>query len=94
MAPDEIPVICSSPPCEVANVNLSGPGDDANLQLSVAELKSYHAQLKRVVKEKDPSKVPLIDPFMSRLQKGKLSFLQLQVRVTSSHTSSTQARIG
>ena len=85
-----------------AQLSLSGPGEDAKdakdskaskSRLSVAELKSIHAQLKRVVKEKDPSKVSLIRPLMSRLQKGKLSFEQLQVRVTSSHTSSTQTRI-
>ena len=62
-------------------------------RLTIAELKSIHAQLKRVVKEKDPSKVSLIRPLMSRLQKGSLSFEQLQVRVeTHTHTHNTLIR--
>ena len=59
----------------------------AKSRLSIDDLKSIHAQLKRVVKQKDPSKVSLIRPLMSRLQKGTLSFEQLQVCVISSYLS-------
>ena len=57
----------------------SGDSTKAKSRLSIDDLKSIHAQLKRVVKQKDPSKVSLIRPLMSRLQKGTLSFEQLQV---------------